>query len=467
MMRARIRSCLALAHLSVLAGCSTLAPDGGIDRVSELARERNVAAPIASIDADEATSDARIAALLAQPLTPEAAVEIAVNRNAGFRARIADLAAADAQRVQAGRLANPSFAFSDKRSPELRWIERTLMVNVLSIVTLPLNQKLATRRFEEAQLRLAGDAVALAAETRRAWVRAVAAGEQLAYFEQANEAASAASELASRMRAIGTFTELQRLRQQAFAAETAATLARARNNRKMERERLTRLLGLWGADADFELPARLPDLPRALDTPTDAERVALERRVDVLAATRGAEATAEAHELTRITRFINVLHAGYVNESERGERRADGYEVEVELPLFDFGDAKARRAERAYLAALERVREVAVTARSEVRERHAAYVTAYDLARHYREQLVPTRKAIAEEMLLRYNGMLIGVFELLADAREQVMSVNQAIEASRDFWIAESHFHQALVGGSAAGGTLSTPTASPAAEVGH
>jgi hypothetical protein len=81
--------------------------------------------------------------------------------------------------------------------------------------------------------------------------------------------------------------------------------------------------------------------------------------------------------------------------------------------------------------------------------------------------VVPLRKAIADEMLLRYNGMLIGVFELLADAREQVMSVNQSIEASRDFWIAESHFQQALVGGTASGGTLAAPTAVPAGGAGH
>jgi outer membrane protein TolC len=338
---------------------------------------------------------------------------------------------------------------------------------VLVIVTLPLNQKLAMRRFEEAQLRLAGEAVALAAETRRAWVRAVAASEQLAYFEQANEAASAASELAARMRAVGNFSQLQRLREQAFAAETAAALARARNNEKSERERLVRLLGVWGAEAEFRLPPRLPDLPASIEAPLDAERIAMERRIDVLAARRAAEATADAFELTRITRFINVLHAGYINESDRGEPRADGYEVELELPLFDFGDAKAKRAEAVYLSALERAREAAINARSDVRERHAAYVTAYDLARHYRDQLVPLRKAIADEMLLRYNGMLIGVFELLADAREQVMSVNQAIEASRDFWIAESHFQQALVGGTATGGTLAAPTAAPAGGGGH
>ena len=74
------------------------------------------------------------------------------------------------------------------------------------------------------------------------------------------------------------------------------------------------------------------------------------------------------------------------------------------------------------MQALHRVAETAVNARSEVREAYSAYRTAYDTAKHYRDEIVPLRKRIAEENLLRYNGMLISVFELLADAREQVAS---------------------------------------------
>ena len=60
-----------------------------------------------------------------------------------------------------------------------------------------------------------------------------------------------------------------------------------------------------------------------------------------------------------------------------------------------------------------------VRARSEVREAYGAYRTAFDLARHYRDEIVPLRKRISDENVLRYNGMLISVFELLADARSR------------------------------------------------
>ena len=59
---------------------------------------------------------------------------------------------------------------------------------------------------------------------------------------------------------------------------------------------------------------------------------------------------------------------------------------------------------------------------------------------------MPLRKTIAEENVLRYNGMLIGVFELLADSREQIGSVIQAIDAQRDFWLADAALQATLIG---------------------
>jgi outer membrane protein TolC len=100
------------------------------------------------------------------------------------------------------------------------------------------------------------------------------------------------------------------------------------------------------------------------------------------------------------------------------------------------------------MQSLHRTAEVAVNAQSEVREAYGAYRSAYELARHYRDEVVPLRQRISDENLLRYNGMLIDVFELLADSREQVRSVTDYIEALRDHWVADSRLRTALTGGS-------------------
>ena len=59
---------------------------------------------------------------------------------------------------------------------------------------------------------------------------------------------------------------------------------------------------------------------------------------------------------------------------------------------------------------------------------------------------MPLLQRISEQNVLRYNCMLASVFELLADARAQIASVTSAIDALRDFWVAQSELEMALVG---------------------
>ncbi|HWH84045.1 MAG TPA: TolC family protein, partial [Burkholderiaceae bacterium] len=157
------------------------------------------------------------------------------------------------------------------------------------------------------------------------------------------------------------------------------------------------------------------------------------------------------------------LDAGWQNQSTSGEPRRSGYEIELVLPLFDFGQTRVKRAEAVYTQAMHRAAQVATDARSEVRESYSAYRTAYELARHYRDEVVPLRQRLFDESLLRYNGMLVSVFELLADAREQVAGVTAAVQALRDHWIAETQLRSALTGRSPFAAPFAEPAAGAAA----
>ncbi len=81
--------------------------------------------------------------------------------------------------------------------------------------------------------------------------------------------------------------------------------------------------------------------------------------------------------------------------------------------------------------------------------------------------MVPIRKRIGEENLLRYNGMLIGVFDLLADARSQIASVNSYIESLRDFWLAHSDMQAALSGKPSFSSAPRAATSAPGGSAGH
>ena len=447
-----LRGLLPLAAALLLAGCASLSPDGGAGRVAELTKERTgqtVAFQRSSTDIDSAA--ARVAELLKQPLSADSAVEIALLNHRGLQARFAELGIVEADVVNAGRLANPRLGLGRLAGGGVIEIHRSLAFDLLGLLTLPAASEAARMQFEQAQLQAAGDAVTAATDARSAFFGVVAARELVGYFEQVKDAADASNELARRMQQVGNFSKLAQMREQAFQADAAAGLARARHREVAERERLARALGLSGVQlAALTLPERLPDLPDAPIDAKDAEQTAIDRRLDVLAARRATDAAAKSLGLTQATRFVNVLEVGFTSQGETGVPRKRGVEVELELPLFDFGSTRSARAEAVYLQALHHTADVAVNARSQVRESYSAYRTAYDLARHYRDEVVPLRKRISDEHLLRYNGMLTSVFELLADAREQVGSVSAAVEALRDHWLAETALQNALSGGAAA-----------------
>ena len=431
-----------------LGGCATLSPDGGFGTVETATKERGLKqeARWNRTENDTENTRASVKKLLESPLTADSAVQIALLNNRGLQATYADLGIAEADVVQAGRLRNPGFSYGRLRRGDEIEIERTFLFDVLGLLTMPIRTDLEQRRFALTQGRVAAEVLQVAADTRRAWHRAVSARESAKYSEQVKEAAEASAELARRMVAAGNFSKLDQAREQVFYAEATAQLARARQTALAERERLTQLMGLWGDDVAFQLPDRLPDLPKAPREIADIESVAMKQRLDVQGAVKEAESIASSLGLTRATGFISVLELGYQRNSETGQPRQTGYEIEIRLPIFDWGGARVARAEHTYMQAVNKAADTAVKARSEVREAYSAYRTAFDLAKHYRDEIVPLRKRISDENVLRYNGMLISVFELLADARQQIASVNAYIEALRDFWLAEASLELALTG---------------------
>jgi outer membrane protein TolC len=437
------RACVALA-LGVLAGCASLSSDGGLGEVARLTQDRiGQPAPLA-----RGTDDADLKALLAAPLGADTAVHIALLNNKSLKTSFAELGVSEAEFVQAGRLRNPGFAFGRVRGGSESEIDRSITFDIVGLLTMPARTRIERQRFGQAKLQAAAQAVQVAADTRRAYFSAVAAAQAAAFADQVRQSAEAAAELAWRMRAAGNWSKLDQARETAFYQDAVTQQARAHLQATTTRERLVRLLGLWGTQLAFSLPDRLPSLPAQPREISDAEATALSRRLDVLAARHEVQATADALGLTKATRFLNVFDAGYANKSTSGAPREDGYEVSLELPLFDWGGARTARAEAAYMRAVHHTADTAVRARSEVREAYAAYRTAYDIARHYRDEVVPLRKHISNEVMLRYNGMLASTFELLADSREQLASVNASIDAQRDFWIAETNLQWAMNAGS-------------------
>ncbi len=424
-------------------------------------------------DADAAIAAASTRGLLRKPLTANAAVQVALLNNKGLQAAYNELAITEAQGAEASLPPSPTLSLSRLTTTGQLEIERLVLVNVLGLLTFPAKRDIAGSQFRQAQFKAALETLTVAAETRRAYHRAVASRQTVALLEEAKAGAEASSGLIKKLGETGAVPKIDQAREHAFYAEITAELGRARQTHEADRERLIRVLGLWGRDINFALPASLRPLPARPRTLRGAETAALKQRVDVEMARLDVEAKAKTLGLTGAMRFVNVLEVAGQSKYERTEtEKANwrGAELELQVPLFDLGEIRTRQSGEIYKQAINHLAEKAVNARSEVREAYQRYRGAYDFARHYQNEIVPLRQTISEESLLRYNGMLTDIFPVLADARARIASHSTAIEALRDFWLAETGLHMALTGGVPRGeetGTKAATIATAGGEAAH
>ena len=462
-----------LGAAALLAGCANVSPDGLRGDVAALTEGRTAAVPAdapaalpTTDSAARATAQQSINGWLAQPLTQDAAVRIALLNNPGLQARLAALGVADAERVQAITLPNPHLSLGRFANGQEREIERSLAFGLLDLITLPWRTQRQAEHLQIATLQTAQDVVLLAADTRRAWLRAVAAEQVAATHGHMVEAAEAGAELARRMVRVGNWSRLQQAREQATLQESTRQHARARLAAATTREELNRRMGLWGMQTQYALAAQLPPLP-ATALPADGiESTALRERLDVQTARRQLDTQAARQGWSRAGAVFDDIGLAYgrntATERESGHREITrGWELELPLPLFDWGGAARSRAQAEVEQSAAQLQDTAVRARSEVRAAWLTYRTALDLARQQQSEVVPLRQFITDETTLRYNGMLASVWELLAEARNSTQAVANAIEAQRDFWLAETDLQLALTGTSP--GALQGLASGPAA----
>ena len=435
------------AALALLAGCAAVPRDAGFAEVQAALAQRVEQSVMWWRDtAEDAEAEARIRGLLAQPLTADAAVQVALLNNRGLQAEYEELGVAQADVVQAGLFRNPVLGWMRQEGGDLTRTTWGFELDFLGLLLVRPRQRIEDIRFAHVKLRVTQAVLRHAAETRKAWYEVMAAEQSARFLQQAGELADAEAMLGERQRTAGTLALRDALRQQVFAAEVEVDLAHARQTAFAARERLNRLMGTGDEQVAWQLPSRLPLPPAEIPPYASLEADGVARRLDVQLAQKEAEAFASALGLTRNMRFINVFDLGVETEHGSGERRITGPVLRIELPVFDQGQARLSRQESLYRQSEMRLYQSAVNARSEIREAWQRLQAAHAAVRHARETLVPLRRRIVEQSALHYNGMLIGVYELLADARAQMAAVQQGIFATREYWTALADLQMAVGG---------------------
>ena len=454
---------------ALLSSCTSFSSDQGMDAVSDMTKSA-LKADVSALSSDEDFDAAHqtVAVLLKRPLRADTAVQIALLNNRELQAAYNELGIAEAVRLRASLPSNPRFSVSRIAGSGAFEFEAQIVASILSLATLPARAEVASDRFRQAQLRAVEATLRTAFEARRAYFEAVASRQLVGFLAQAQSSAEAAVELAKRLGESGTMTKLDLARNKVFYAETSARLSAAQQRAAGSRERLIRALGLSGAELAFKLPSNLPALPSRAVSGTSIEVQAVRRRVDLQIARLDVVALAKTYGLTKTTRFINLLEMSEIDRrmQEPGGQPATerGVGVEFEVPIFDLGEVKVRETEATYQQAVNRLMAKAVSVRSEAREAYQQYRAAFDIARRYQRDVLPLRKTISEETLLRYNAMQIDVFSLLTESRERIASTIAAIEAQRDFWLADTNITSAILGGPAMADSTQSTTAATSTE---
>jgi outer membrane protein TolC len=445
---------LLLFNIAALAvcGCAGFSSDGGFKAVADASRLRlghDIRWPR---DAEEQSKvNAQVSDLLSRPLTAEDAVQVALLNNRALQAAFEDLGVSEADLVQAGRLQNPRFDLRHASAAGQYDIEESLSFNVLSLLAMPYAREVEKARFAQTQSIVVLRVAQLARDTREAFYAAVAAQASHSYWQRTRAAAETGAALAQRMVASGNWNLLDQAREQNFYADAVAAAVGAQLAQQTAREKLSALMGLSTAangQAELLLADAFPDLPGALQNLPDVERTVLQDRLDLQLMRQQIDELKSRLKLTRSTRFVNVLDVGAerVRQGSRDTPYELGYTVTLEVPLFDSGAARLKKAEAVYAQAIDRFTQAAIDARSQIRLAYAAYRAAFELARQQRDEVLPLRKKIAQENLLRYNASQISIFELLYDVREQASVTERYIQRQRDFWIAKSRLDAALLG---------------------
>lgn len=430
-----------------LSGCATVQRDARFPEVQTAVAQRlgqNVEWT-GETKGDERAQQS-IRGLLQRELSAETAVQIALLGNRRLQAKFENLGLAQADLVDAGLFDNPVLSAGALFQNAGTELDVDIVQNFLGVFALAARKKIGQARTQRVTLEVSGEVLDLAAQVQSQYYRVVGDAEALALARKVVVSAQAAAEIAERQYAAGNLSKREQGLHQLFYAQNILELAQAETQLDADREKLTRLMGLWGADTGWKIPDRLPEVPANLPALEQLEKRAISERMDLAAAKKEVEALTHAVKLARQYRWLSAFGIGVQFQRDASGEKSYGPRIELGLPLFNQGQVQIGRMESERQRAENQVAALAVDIRSEAREMRARVLASAQVVKHYQSALLPLQQSIVDETLKFYNGMLIGVYDLLLASQSQVHTARQYIAANRDFWLAWTELERTVGG---------------------
>jgi outer membrane protein, heavy metal efflux system len=448
-MRLRVRAVAGLV-LATLTGCAQLPAERGRLALVEELGGRGGMVELAA--AGPGTLDDDLRAMLDEPLSADAAVQIAWRLSPTVKSALAQLGMASADLFEAQRPHNPSLSIGRIGSGAAREISYGLHLPLGDLLLLPARREMGALQWQAAVAETVAQLQAEATAVRRDYYNYQAASQVAAMRDAVAEASALSAELAQRFYNAGNISALKLAREQAHASLTRNAAATARGDRLAARMKLAERLGLAGRSNRWSLPEQLALPPTGQWDVSELLSQARSQRADLRAARLQLEAAASGQRLARGSRWFGGLELELEHEREDDDQR-NGAGLALELPLFSQGQAGIGRADARHELALQRIEAMELSIERELRVGTARLATLAEIIESYQGALIPQQQDIVARELERYNFMLIGVFELLEARKAQFDTYQQYFEAIRDYWISRAELEQAL------GGPLPGPAA--------
>ncbi len=432
------------AALLFASACATVPRDAGVHDIRQAVSERTHQSLAWSEPSTQ--DDPRIRTLLADELTADRAVAVAMANSPRLQATLAELGVARADLLQASLVRNPLFE-AEIRFPRdpFRPFELRLAQTLVDLIQLPRRRALGRTVFESAKLRVTSEVIRFAAEVRGEHAELLAASQHVALSRLNFEAAKASVELAQRQHDAQNITDLQLENDQAQYEQAKLDLAREEQRLVVAREMLLRAMGIRDASIEWRLPGAFPPLPSSEDDQQQLEQLAAARRLDIELARREVEMARARVPLARLAVLGDITVDGHYQRDANGARTV-GPGIEVPIPIFNSGAAAKSRAEAEYLRAMHTLSALLGESSSQLRVARAAVAEARARVEYYRDVVVPRRERIVALTLLEHNAMLAGVFQLLQAKQSEAQARRDFIDAQRDYWSARNDLDRVLNG---------------------
>lgn len=438
-----------VASLALLAGCaSTSAQPAFKDVAHEVEARSGHKIRWDQDTAEDKEVEKAIDALLGRELTADAAVQVALLGNPSLRAEFEELAIAQADLVQAGLLKNPVFSIG-RTAWEAEHLSPNIFAGIeqdfLDLITMPMRKRVAGTQLEATKLEVGDHVLELARQVREAFYTAQAAEQVGAMRRLVEDAAKTSAELARRQHEAGNMSDLALNNELGLAAQTVLDRRRAEGEAAVTREKLNKLMGVWGPRTAWRVGPRLPELPKEEAPLESLESVAIAQRLDVGAARRNVQALGYALGLAKTTRWTGTVNVAVeAGRLRHNGRISFGPSVALEIPLFDQRQAQIARLEAFKRQGESNLRALAIDVRADVRSSRARVLTARDIVEDYGKEIVPIRENIVRYSQEQYDAMLLGVYQLIQAKQNEFEAYREYIESLRDYWIARSDLERAV-----------------------